>query len=153
MMKVLMVCLGNICRSPLAEGILRKKAAEQNLNIEVDSCGTAGYHIGEPADIRSINKAEEHGFDINDLRGRQLENSDLDEFDHILVMDKSNYQNTIALANESNQQKVKLILSYTNSNHIKEVPDPYYGGADGFENVYQLLDNAIDQFIEQEYHG
>ena len=97
-MKVLMVCLGNICRSPLAEGILRHKAEGQGLDIEVDSCGTASYHIGEHPDPRSISKANDYDIDISNLYGRQFNVSDFDTFDHILVMDKSNFQNIVGLA-------------------------------------------------------
>lgn len=149
MTNILMVCLGNICRSPLAEGILRHQSKEQNLAIEVDSCGTANYHVGDKPDTRSIKKANEYGIDISHLRGRQFQLSDFDFFDWIYVMDKSNYENIIALArNQQDKQKVKLILNEI-SNNNNEVPDPYYGGEDGFEQVYQLLNDACKQIIKK----
>lgn len=147
MTKILMVCLGNICRSPLAEGVLRHQAALAGVPVEVDSCGTANYHVGAKPDHRSIKKASEYGFNIADLRGRQFTSNDFHDFDIIYVMDQSNYNNVIRLApNESHKKKVKLILneiSETNS----EVPDPYYGGDDGFEHVYQLLNTACKNII------
>lgn len=147
MTNVLMVCLGNICRSPLAEGILRHLAVSQNLAIEVDSCGTANYHVGSKPDVRSIKKAKEYDIDISNLRGRQFQTSDFDMFDLIYVMDQSNYNNVIALArNEQDKQKVKLILNEI-SDKNDEVPDPYYGEADGFEHVYQLLNEACKNII------
>lgn len=147
MTNVLMVCLGNICRSPLAEGILRDLAQKAALNIEVDSCGTANYHVGDKPDSRSIKKAKEYNIDINHLRGRQFQISDFDFFDIIYVMDQSNYNNVVALArNEKDKNKVKLILNEI-SNNNNEVPDPYYGGDDGFEHVYQLLNEACEKII------
>lgn len=152
--KILFVCLGNICRSPLAEGILRNKAAEQGLNIEVDSCGTAGYHIGEQPDPRSIAKAKEYGIDISMLRGRKFSKSDFDTFDRILVMDKSNYADVIDLAKDTNHQsKVEMVLNIGQNSNYLNVPDPYYGGEEGFQEVYDLLDKACDLIIEQCKHG
>lgn len=145
--KVLMVCLGNICRSPLAEGILRSKISD---NIIVDSAGTAGYHIGNPPDPRSVDVAKKHGLDISHQKCRQFTVSDFDEFDFIYVMDSSNYSNVIALArNENDSKKVKLILNESYPNKNLEVPDPYYGGQQGFENVYQMLDLACDQIVSK----
>lgn len=153
-MKVLMVCLGNICRSPLAEGILRAKAESKGLAIEVDSCGTANYHVGENPDPRSISKANDYGIDISGLCGRQFRGSDFDTFDRILTMDKSNYQNIIQLArNEDDVRKVDKILDYSNPNEDMDVPDPYYGGEQGFEKVYQLLDKASDSFLSTHFNG
>ena len=151
MARVLMVCLGNICRSPLAEGILRAKARQLNLPIEIDSCGTAGYHIGETPDPRSVEKAAEYDIDIRSLRGRQIEARDLERFDYILVMDRHNRRDVLQLPNaEKYSDKVRLILDYTPQALQSEVPDPYYGGPDGFEHVYQLLDQALDAFIRSE---
>jgi len=150
-MKVLMVCLGNICRSPLAEGILRFKSKEKGIDIEVDSCGTAAYHVGEKPDPRSVLKANEHDIDISNLRGRQFSKSDFEYFDHILTMDKYNQMDILQLAeNDAQRDKVKMILSYSESTSEKDVPDPYYGGSDGFEKIYQILDKACDVFIEKE---
>jgi protein-tyrosine phosphatase len=150
-MKVLMVCLGNICRSPLAEGVLRHKSAGKN--IIVDSAGTAAYHINERPDERSISKGKEYGIDISNLRGRQFKVSDFDIFDFIFAMDQPNFENIIELArNEEDKSKVKLILNETHPDKNLEVPDPYYGGAQGFEDVYQLLDKACDALIQHYYH-
>lgn len=142
MTKILMVCLGNICRSPLAEGILNSKT---NLDsVFVDSAGTAGYHIGNPPDQRSIDVAAKYGIDISNQRCRKFSKVDFDNFDFIYVMDKSNYQDVINQANnEFQKKKVKLILLESNTG-TTEVPDPYYGGEQGFENVYQLIEEACN---------
>lgn len=141
-----MVCLGNICRSPLAEGILRSKAPE---HVKIDSAGTAGYHIGNPPDPRSIAVAKSKGLDIGMQRCRKFEKADFDRFDLILVMDKSNYQDIIALA-ESQEEREKVMLLLTEVNDgPDEVPDPYYGGEQGFEYVYNLIDNACDALLDR----
>ena len=146
--KILFVCLGNICRSPLADGILRRKVVENKLNFEVDSCGTAAYHVGEKPDPRMIQTAKNRGTDISFLRARQFSKTDFDYFDSIFVMDKENYKNIIALTtNESQKEKVKLILNEINPNNNDEVPDPYYGGQEEFEHVYDLLDLATDKIL------
>lgn len=145
-----MVCLGNICRSPLAEGILKKKISENGLNVIVDSAATSDYHIGDRPDPRSISKAAEYGIDITAQRGRQLQNSDFQEFDRIFVMDTSNYSNTVALTNKPEEiDKVEMILNLINPGSNQSVPDPYFGGEDGFENVYRLLDAACDVIVKQ----
>ncbi|WP_298551720.1 low molecular weight protein-tyrosine-phosphatase [uncultured Algibacter sp.] len=142
MTKILMVCLGNICRSPLAEGIIKSKLSN---NFIVDSAGTANYHSGSAPDKRSIAVARKHGLDISNLKGRQFNVLDFDTFDFIYVMDESNFQNVIKLArHEDDIAKVKLILNEVHPNKNHEVPDPYYGGDYGFENVYQMLDEACD---------
>jgi protein-tyrosine phosphatase len=126
MTKILMVCLGNICRSPLAEGIMRQKINDHKLNASVDSAGTAHYHIGESPDPRSQESGLKHGIDISNLRGRQFEVNDFDAFDRIFVMDKSNYSNVLQLARgEDDKQKVDLLLHATHPDSFKEVPDPY----------------------------
>lgn len=140
-MKILMVCLGNICRSPLAEGIMAHKL--QGLDIKVDSAGTAAYHIDEAPDHRSIKIARKNGINISNLRGRKFQVSDFDDFDLIYVMDDSNLQNVLALArNEEDKAKVDLILNESHPGKNLEVPDPYYGGDLGFDNVYKMLDEA-----------
>jgi protein-tyrosine phosphatase len=145
MYKVLMVCLGNICRSPLAEGILKSKVNPDQ--VFVDSAGTAAYHVGELPDERSISTAADHGIDLTDQRARQFVQEDFDRFDRILVMDKSNYQNVLKLAvTKEHRSKVSLILDFLNDDRV-EVPDPYYGGMDGFEKVYQMLDQSCDVFV------
>ena len=141
MKKILMVCLGNICRSPLAEGILKSK-----LNPDfyiVDSAGTSAYHIGEVPDHRSIAIAKKNGIDISNQRARKFIANDFNEFDLIYAMDIENYYNICSLStNKSNLLKVKLILNEINPLKDLSVPDPYYGGDYGFENVYEMLDKA-----------
>ena len=148
-MKILMVCLGNICRSSLAEGILANKIKQNNLSHKVDSAGTASYHVGEFPDPRSIEVANKYGIDLSKQRARQFNESDFEEFDLIYAMDVENYNNIIKLANkDSDNQKVKLILNEITPGENASVPDPYYGGENGFENVYQMLDLACDTIIE-----
>jgi len=145
--KILMVCLGNICRSPLAEGILRSKLSEKFI---VDSAGTGGWHAGELPDKRSIAIARLKGLDISTQRARQFKISDFTTFDHIFVMDNPNYKELLALApNEVTKSKVKLILNEISPNDNVDVPDPYYGGVDGFENVYNMLDQACDEIARK----
>jgi protein-tyrosine phosphatase len=149
MTKILMVCLGNICRSPLAEGILRDKATKLNLEIDIDSAGTSNYHIGQHPDQRTITNAANHHVDVSKLKARQFTERDYDGFDHIFVMDSSNYADVIALArNEQDKQKVELILNRVYPGSNMSVPDPYFGGEQGFENVFILLDKACDVIVE-----
>lgn len=141
MTKILMVCLGNICRSPLAEGILQSKL--DPTTYKVDSCGTSAYHIGNQPDPRSIDIAKKYGIDITMQKASQFKTSYFDQYDVIYAMDSSNLQNILKLArNEQDHQKVKLILEEIEPNSGLEVPDPYYGGNQGFENVYKMLDEA-----------
>ena len=140
MTKILMVCLGNICRSPLAEGIMRSKLSSTHFFI--DSAGTSGFHSGNAPDPRSIEVAQKNGLDISQQKSRPFRAYDLEEFDVIFVMDKANYRDVIRhVQNEDERQKVKLILNYPNSEK-EEVPDPYYGGKNGFDHVYNLLEKA-----------
>lgn len=140
--KILMVCLGNICRSPLAEGILRSKLPNTFI---IDSAGTGGWHAGEQPDKRSILTAKNKGIDISHQRARKFQTSDFDNFDFIYVMDNQNYLDVIDLAkNESQKNKVQLILDEIFPGERVDVPDPYYGGQDGFESVYEMLNQACD---------
>lgn len=148
MTKVLMVCLGNICRSPLAEGILKAKGFAQG--IEVDSAGTAGYHIGKAPDKRSIAVGEKYGINIAHQQCRKFVVEDYDAFDYIYVMDNSNYNDVISLArNESDKLKVSLILNQVFPGENLDVPDPYYGGQHGFETVFKMLDQACDVIVKK----
>lgn len=146
--KILMVCLGNICRSPLAEGILRSKLPSDS--YFVDSAGTGHWHVGNPPDARSIKIATERGLDISNLRGRQFSKRDFIEFDYIYVMDNQNYKDVIALAsNENEKAKVQLILDEIFPNENVDVPDPYYGLQDGFERVFDMLNAASETIADK----
>ena len=143
-----MVCLGNICRSPLAEGILKSKVDPDK--VFVDSAGTSDYHVGHSPDPRSVSIAQSRKLDITSQKGRQFKVSDFDEFDHIYVMDMSNYRDVLSLVrNEEDRKKVSLILDEIFPGENVEVPDPYYGGNDGFGKVYDMLDKACDIIAEK----
>ncbi len=145
-----MVCLGNICRSPLAEGILKHKFRKKNIDGYVDSAGTAAYHAGEHPDPRSMEIADRHGIDISDQRARKFLPEDFDRFDRIFAMDRSNYENILSQARKpSDSQKVDLILNMAYPGENMQVPDPYYGGDQGFQNVYKMLDLACDKIAAQ----
>ena len=146
MKKVLMVCLGNICRSPLAQGILSAKVDSDQ--VFVDSAGTAAYHVGEQPDERSIAIARVNGIDISNQSARKFTKEDFHNFDHIFVMDQSNLENVLNQADSQEEKnKVQLILSLADG-APNEVPDPYYGGDEGFELVYNLLDDACDYMVK-----
>ena len=139
--RILMVCLGNICRSPLAEGILASKLPKEKFTV--DSCGTGNWHVGKKPDDRSIAVAKKNGLDISSQKCRQFQLSDFDTFDYIYVMDASNYDDIIALAqNETQKNKVDFILNELFENENVDVPDPYYGLQNGFDNVYEMLDET-----------
>lgn len=141
--KVLMVCLGNICRSPLAEGILKSKV--DSSKVFVDSAGTGHWHVGNAPDPRSIDIARKNNIDLTDQRGRLFKADDFDSFDLIYVMDNSNKEDVLALAKtDEHRNKVKLILDEIFPGENVDVPDPYYGVAHGFQNVYKMLDQACD---------
>lgn len=141
--RILMVCLGNICRSPLAEGILKSKVDPEK--VFVDSAGTSNYHVDDAPDPRSVSIARERELDITSQRGRQFSVEDFDNFDKIYVMDMSNYHDVLSLArNEEDRQKVSLILNEIFPGENVEVPDPYHGGNDGFSKVYDMLDEACE---------
>lgn len=146
--KILMVCLGNICRSPLAEGILASKLPKDKFKI--DSAGTGSWHIGKQPDQRSIATAQKNGLNISDQRARQFRSADFDKFDYIFVMDNSNYNDVIAMARTEEQKaKVDLILNALFPGENVDVPDPYYGSQFGFDSVYQMLDEACDNLAQK----
>ncbi len=144
--KILMVCLGNICRSPLAEGILKSKL-DSNIYL-VKSCGTSNYHIGNRPDRRSIAVGKKYGIDISSQRAAQFTVNDFKTYDFIYAMDNSNYQDIITLTNKNqDKNKVNLILEELHPNNNLDVPDPYYGGEQGFENIFELLNKACDNIV------
>lgn len=143
-----MVCLGNICRSPLAEGILKSKVDPSK--VYVDSAGTGDWHVDQLPDERSIATGKKYKIDITDQRGRQFTKKDFDNFDLIYVMDNSNKENVLDLAeNDEQRKKVRLILDEIFPGENVDVPDPYYGSGAGFENVYKMLDEACDKIVER----
>ena len=143
-MNILFVCLGNICRSPSAEAVLRAIAAREapELSIEVDSAGTAGYHIGDPPDSRSQAAAHRRGYDMSPLRARVVEPADFERFDLVLAMDENNYAVLRQRAPTAYRERVKLFLDFAPDCGMSEVPDPYYGGPSGFEHVLDLVEEA-----------
>ena len=150
--KILFVCLGNICRSPAAEGVFKQKIKERDLEklFVVDSAGTGGWHVGDLADPRMRETALSRGIELTS-RSRKIEESDLYEFDHILVMDNDNLFAVKSLIKDNQNpvsSKIKLILNYSKKAQVREVPDPYYGGQNGFEKVIDLLDDAMDGLID-----
>ncbi len=148
-MKVLMVCLGNICRSPLAEGILQHKADALQLGWSVDSAGTANYHVGEPPHHLSQKVAKQNGIDISKQRCRQFKKEDIVEYDRIYVMDNDNYENVQRICGKLwNEQKVDLLLNVLYPEQQKNVPDPWYGEEDGYHKVFELIDKACEKIIE-----
>lgn len=150
MKRVLFVCLGNICRSPTAHGVFQALVDQQGLSdvIAVDSAGTAAYHVGNPPDHRSTAVAAKRGYDLSPLRARQARKSDFNEYDYILAMDESNLQNLSEIKPESYTGHLGLFLQFTDMSE-DEVPDPYYGGGDGFEYVLDLVESASHGLLEQ----
>jgi len=143
-----MVCLGNICRSPLAEGLLKSKLDPKNYYVA--SAGTGDWHVGQKPDPRSIAVADKNNLDIKDQRGRQLKSEDLKEFDYIFVMDISNKTDVLEMAsNEDEKKKVHLILDEIFPGENVDVPDPYQGNDRGFDNVYEMLDQATDAIAKR----
>lgn len=144
---VLFVCLGNICRSPSAEAVFIKKAADNGLTIEIDSAGTAGYHKGAAPDSRSQAVGEERGYSFKGLKCRKVVEQDFEKFDYILGMDNENVANLLAICPREYQHKVALFLSFSQSED-QEVPDPYYGGKGGFEYVLDLIEQGANGLVQ-----
>lgn len=149
--KVLFVCMGNICRSPMAEGVFRHLITEQKLThlIHTDSAGTHAYHIGEPPDHRAQSTTKQHGIVISDLRARKVATKDFSEFDYLLAMDKENYQNLLYICPANLKERVHLFLSFAPQLRAHEVPDPYYGGQDGFDHVFDLVMAASEGLLSE----
>jgi protein-tyrosine phosphatase len=158
MIKVLFVCMGNICRSPTAEGVFRHSVEQAGLSgqIHIDSAGTHAYHIGNPPDERARQAALRRGIDLSKLRARQVTRKDLDEFDYILAMDAENHRRLRELGQPEHAGKIHFLLDFAPSLNHKEVPDPYYGGAEGFECVLDLTTAAAQGLladIRQRWQG
>jgi protein-tyrosine phosphatase len=149
--KVLFVCMGNICRSPTAEGVFRDKVKIAGLSdrIVIDSAGTHDYHVGKPPDARAQEAARKRGYDLSDLRGRQVCNADFDTYDYVLAMDKDNLGLLQQRCPAHLQHKVRRLLSFSKRYPNLDVPDPYYGGRSGFETVLEMVENAADGLLEE----
>lgn len=149
MTSVLFVCMGNICRSPTAEGVFRSYVEKSGLqdSVKIDSAGTHAYHSGEPSDSRAIAAAARRGFSLSEIRARRIEDEDFETFDYVIAMDIENLENLRARAGEQHQSKVSLFLEFSSADEI-EVPDPYYGGAAGFERVLDLVEDASRGLLE-----
>ncbi len=147
--KILLVCLGNICRSPMAAGILKHKLQEQGrvAQIEVASAGTSAYHEGRPADLRACTKMQEKGLDIGAHRARAITFYDFIEYDQIIAMDYSNLHRLKALSPAEYWPKIRLLMSFVPGSSVQEVPDPYEGGLNGFEHSYHLIEQGIDGLL------
>ena len=144
-----MVCLGNICRSPMAEGVLRHLARERGIAIETDSAGTGDYHVGEAPDRRAQATMRRNGIDISDLRARQFTAADFEDFDLLFAMDADNLRNMQSLArSQAHMMKAVLIMDHAPAHLLREVPDPYYGGDEGFDVVYDMLVEACTNLLE-----
>lgn len=151
MVKVLFVCMGNICRSPTAHGVFLKLIADQSISdlIEVDSAGTHAYHIGKAPDTRSQRAALRRGVDLSPLRARQVEISDFDYYDYILAMDNDNLDILVTLCPPQQRHKLQLFLEYAPHLPEREVPDPYYGGERGFDQVLDLVEAAAQGLLQE----
>ncbi|CAK4068895.1 low molecular weight protein-tyrosine-phosphatase [Vibrio sp. 16] len=147
MKRILVVCMGNICRSPTGEAILRAKAKARGVSVEIDSAGTIGYHQGNPPDPRSKAAGEKRGYSFKGIRSRKIVSADFADFDLILAADRANLDDLIAECPKHHQHKLKLFLSYAASNY-DEIPDPYYGGDRGFELVLDLIEEASDGVLD-----
>ena len=149
--RVLLVCMGNICRSPTAEGVLRKYIKNNNLGdkVEVDSAGTHGYHVGEAPDSRTQRAAAMRGYNLSQFRARKVARQDLDYFDLILAMDKSNLDNLQRMAMPEQRERIKLFMDYARNFDDDEVPDPYYGLGHGFDLVMDMVEDAAQGLIEE----
>jgi protein-tyrosine phosphatase len=154
-MRILFVCMGNICRSPTAEGVFRRVVAERapGVEIEVDSAGTHDYHVGDPPDPRSIAAAARRGVDLRRLRAREIRDEDFERFDLIIAMDRQNRETLIDRSPAPFRERIRLFMEFAGDSEVEDVPDPYYGGALGFERVLDLAEEAaaglLDEILER----
>lgn len=146
MKRILLVCLGNICRSPAAEGVLRAKARARGMRLTIESAGTGAWHVGDPPDARMIKAAGRRGYDLSYIRARKVELSDFYEFDYMLAMDLSNHTDLLELAPPNRECDIRLFLDFAEG-ETRETPDPYYGGDDGFERVLDLIEEGAEGFL------
>ncbi|MCR4300265.1 MAG: low molecular weight phosphotyrosine protein phosphatase [Sulfuricaulis sp.] len=151
MVRVLFVCLGNICRSPTAEGVFRKLVCEHKLEhqFEIDSAGTHAYHIGEPPDERAQAACVRRGIDISRLRGRRAVAGDIESFDYVLAMDRENYENLLEVCPSGLETRIRLFMEFAPSRPEQEVPDPYFGGAGGFDRVLDMIEDAAQGLLDE----
>lgn len=149
MTRILMVCLGNICRSPLAQGVMEQRLRKSGLvrSATVDSAGTQAYHLGEPPDPRAVELAARRGYDISGQRARRIRDGDFQSFDYILAMDQDNLQQLVARCPEAEVSRIKLLMDFAPGPDGQEIPDPYYGGQDEFERTLDLIEAAVEGLI------
>lgn len=152
MKRILFVCLGNICRSPAAEGVLRHRARARGVDLVIDSAGTGGWHAGDPPDARMIRASARRGYDISRQRARQVELADFYSFEYLLAMDLRNHSDLLALAPPNRECDIRLFLDFANTKE-RETPDPYYGGPDGFERVLDLIEQGAEGFLDHLERG
>ena len=149
MIRLLFVCLGNICRSPAAEGVARRLADARGVHVDLDSAGVGDWHAGEHPDLRMQDAALKRGYDIGSLRARQVKAEDFMTFDHILAMDEGNYAALERLRPEGAHARLSLMMSHAPESGVREVPDPYYGGPGGFDNVLDLLEDSVGGLLDE----
>ncbi len=149
MKKILFICLGNICRSPMAEAVLRSKAKEQNIDVSVDSAGIGSWHIGDMADSRTLMVLKEKNIDTSNLIARQINNQDYADFDYIIAMDPSHMQYLQQNIKQSDMSKLKEFWQFVKSKNIPEIPDPYYGDEQGFYDIYDLIDEGCNYILQE----
>lgn len=148
---VIFVCLGNICRSPTAEAVFRQLVVNEGLqhHVHIDSAGTHAYHVNEPPDQRAQAAAARRGIDMSALRGRRATDSDLERFDYVLAMDSENYHNLMLISDDTNRHKIRLFMDFAPGRPEDEVPDPYYGGPGGFDNVLDMVEEAAQGLLQE----